>query len=77
MNDWIFVKNTHRISDPKSKDYLSYSVYIEKMKNDHGLVLDPVCPFDKKDKVRSFKVEDKGKAMMFVLSNSEYVIKPE
>jgi hypothetical protein len=77
MNDWIFVKNSHRVSDPKSKDYLSYSEYIERMKNDHGLILDPLCPFNKKDKVRSFRVENKGKAMMFALNNSEFVVKPE
>lgn len=77
MSDWIFIKNSHRISDPRSKDYLSLSDYITKMREEHGLVLDPLCPFSKKDKVKSFKVEDKGKAMMFALNYSEYVVKPE
>ena len=77
MNDWIFVKTSHRISDPKSKDYLSFSEYVEMMQNNHGLILDSLCPFDKKEKVRSFRVQDKGKAMMFALNNSECIIKPE
>jgi len=77
MSDWIFVKTTHRESDPKSKEYLSFSEYIERMRNLHGLISDPLCPFEKKENVRSFRVEDKGKAMMFALNNSEFIIKPE
>jgi hypothetical protein len=77
MSDWIFVKNSHRVSDPRSTDYLSYTLYIERMIDMHGLILDPLCPFEKKENVRSFRVEDKGKAMMFALNNSEYIIKPE
>ena len=77
MSDWIFVKNSHRVADPRAKDYLSLSDYIEKMKNDHGLALDPLCPFVKKEKVKSFRVIDKGKAMMFAINFSEYIIKPE
>jgi hypothetical protein len=77
MNDWIFVKTSHRVSDPKSKDYLSFSEYVEMMKINHGLILDSLCPFEKKEKVRSFRVDDKGKAMMFALNNPEYIIKPE
>ena len=77
MSDWIFVKTTHRVSDPRSKEYLSFSQYIENMQSTHGLISDPLCPFEKKENVRSFRVEDKGKAMMFALNNSEYIIKPE
>jgi hypothetical protein len=39
--------------------------------------MDSLCPFQKKENVRSFRVEDKGKAMMFALNNSEHIIKPE
>jgi hypothetical protein len=77
MSDWIFVKNSHRISDPRSKDYLSFSQYFEMMRENHGLLMDSLCPFQKKENVRSFRVEDKGKAMMFALNNSEHIIKPE
>ena len=77
MSDWIFVKNSHRVSDPRSKEYLSFSKYVEKMRSEHGLILDTFCPFEKKEKVKSFKVEDKGKAMMFAINYSEFVIKPE
>lgn len=77
MTDWIFIKNSHRVSDTKSKDYLSFSEYVEMMRSKHGLLLDSLCPFEKKEKVRSFRVEDKGKAMMFALNNSEHIIKPE
>lgn len=77
MSDWIFVKNSHRVSDPISKDYLSFSEYVEMMKDTHGLIFDSFSPFTTKEKVRSFRVEDKGKAMMFAINNSEYIIKPE
>lgn len=77
MSDWIFVKASHRVSHPKSEGYLSFSEYIENMRNLHGLISDPLCPFEKKENVRSFRVEDKGKAMMFALNNSEFIIKPE
>lgn len=79
MSDWIFVKNSHRgyFSHPKLEYYLSLTEYIKIMETQHGLILDSLCPFEKKENVRSFRVQDKGKAWLFVLENSEYIVKPE
>lgn len=77
MSDWIFVKNSHRVSYPKLENYLTFTEYVEMMRTKHGLIFDSLCPFEKKENVKSFRVEDKGKAMMFALNNSEYIIKPE
>jgi len=44
----------------------------------HGLVYDPLCPFDKEnEKISSFRVDDVGKALSFVFVYSEFVEKPD
>lgn len=78
MDSYIFIKKTHRVSNPRDNSYENWSKYVERMGIIHGLVYDPLCPFDKEnEKISSFRVDDVGKALSFVFVYSEFVEKPD
>jgi len=78
VQNYIFIKKSHRASNPKNKDYESFEKYKKKMLEDHGLAYEPLSPFKKvNEKVSIFRVEDASKAMSFVFLFSEHIEKPE
>jgi len=75
--DYVFVKQSHRASNPQLADYLNLSKYLRMMLEQHGLEHDPLAPFDIQPNYHCFKIIDKGKAMLFCLNNGDQIFKPE
>jgi hypothetical protein len=74
--DYVYVKHSHRASNPQLLDYMNLSKYLRMMLEQHGLAHDPLAPFDIPSNCNCFKVADKGKAMLFCLNNGDQIIKP-
>lgn len=75
--DYVYVKNSHRASNPQFIDYMNLSKYFRMMLDSHGLEHDPLAPFEVPSTYSCFRVIGKGRAMLFCLNNGDQIIKPE
>lgn len=75
--DYVYVKTSHRNSNPAYPNYMILSKYLRMMYDKHGLDHDPLAPFEIPSMYNCFRVIDKGRAMLFCLNNGEQILKPE
>ena len=75
--DYVYVKKSHRLSNPQSPDYINQSKYFRMMMDVHGLQHDPMAPFDVPSLYNCFFIANKGKSMIFCLNNGDVIAKPE
>lgn len=72
----ILVNKNHRCNDPSSKDYEFLEDYINRMKEENGLLITHFFPYVISSDYSCFEVIDEGKAFQFVMLNSEFIQKP-
>lgn len=81
-DDYILVKKSFRQREPKHPDYMSMKKFMDVMLDEHGLEYDVIGYYGKSDYTVNdnffspYKVKDKGKALKFVFTHSDFVENP-